>query len=94
MGKATLWTLQGSPKNIVIIDHAGNKREPDIEKIKKYKKLRGTYIAGRYGKGVGQFFYGGKLGNKKELTDQGNKYTTNDEILEAIGYEKKDVEIS
>ena len=93
MGKAILWVLDGEPKNITITDKNGNKRNPDLEKVRKYSKLRGSRIAGRYGAGVGSMFYGGRLGNKAELTAQGNKYTTNEEILKAIGYKKTEVEL-
>lgn len=84
-----IWVLNGEPKDIRITDKDGNERKPDLEKIKKYTRLKPALVAGgRYGKGVGVLFYGGKpLGNKKELTDKGNKYTTNTEILRAIGFE-------
>lgn len=93
MGQATLWVLEGEPNDVVIVDKDGNKRNPNLDKVRKNAKLRGTRVAGRYGKGVGQLFYGGKLGNKEELTAQGNEFTNNEEILKAIGYKKTIVEI-
>lgn len=93
MGKAILWVLEGEPKDIKITDKDGTVRSPDLEKVRKNERLKGTRIAGRYGKGVGLVFYGTRLGNKAELTAKGNKYTTNEEILEAIGYKKTEVEL-
>lgn len=93
MGKAILWVLEEGPHEVVITDKEGAKRRPDLEKIKKNERLKGTRVAGRYGAGVGPLFYGGRLGNKAELTAKGNKYTTNDEILQAIGYRKTEVEL-
>lgn len=93
MGKAVLWVLKGEPKNIKITDKDGVVREPDMKKIKAHPTIRGSYIAGRYGKGVGGYLYHTRLGNASQLRAQGNLYTTNDEILEAIGYIKTEVEI-
>lgn len=94
MAKAVLWVLEGEPKEVEIIDRAGARRLPDMEKVKRTPKLRGAYIAGsRFGRGVGNYFYGGRLGNKAELEAKGNDYCTNDAILEAIGYTKTTVEL-
>lgn len=84
-----IWVLQGEPKDVLIIDRDGNERHPNLEKIKKNYRLKPGLVAGsRFGFGVGVLFYGGPLGKKEELAAKGNKYTTNDEILKAIGYEK------
>ena len=93
MAKATLWVLQGEPKDVKIIDRDGNERHPDLERVKDLAKLKGTRVAGRYGAGVGPLFYGGRLGLKGELEAKGNSYTTNEAILEAIGYRKTIVEL-
>lgn len=93
MAKAILWVLEGEPKNIVITDATGKRREPDLDKVRSHARLKGAYIAGRFGKGVGQMFYGGKLGSRKELRERGNEFTNNDEILTAIGYRKTEVEL-
>lgn len=93
MAKAVLWVLKGEPKEIVITDKFGAERKPDLDKIKSLARLKGARVAGRYGAGVGPLFYGGRLGLKHELQAKGNKFTTNDEILQAIGYEKTSVEL-
>jgi hypothetical protein len=84
-----IWQLKGTPVSVEIVDKDGHSRRPNLDKVKEHSRLKPAFIAGsRYGRGVGAMFYGGKLGNKKELARAGNKYTTNDEILEAIGYQK------
>lgn len=94
MAKAVLWVLEGEPKEVEIIDRNGERRTPNMEKVKSTPRLRGAYIAGsRFGHGVGNYFYGGRLGNKAELEARGNTYCTNDAILEAIGYKKTTVEL-
>lgn len=84
-----IWVLDGEPKNIVITDKEGNKRSPDLAKVKKNARLKPALVAGgRYGKGVGNLFYGGPLGDRGALEAKGNKYTTNTQILKALGYVK------
>lgn len=84
-----IWVLQGEPKDLAIIDKDGVERHPNLDKVRKHSRLKPALVSGsRYGFGVGPLFYGGRLGNKSELLSRGNKYTTNEEILRGIGYEK------
>ncbi len=89
MSENLIWVLKGEPNSVKIVDKDGVERLPDLDKVRKYSRLKPGLIAGRYGRGVGGMFYGGRLGNKSELTAQGNVYTTNDSILGAIGYVKE-----
>lgn len=85
-----MWALVAEPKAVEIVDKNGVKRLPDLTLVKKLPYLNPARIAGAFGKGVGQTFYGGKLGSRKELLAQGNELYHNDLILEAIGYRKID----
>lgn len=82
------WALTSGPHNVKIIDKDGNERYPNIKEINKHKFLNPSRVAGAFGKGVGQLFYDGKLGSRKELRAQSEngELVFNDPILEALGY--------
>lgn len=83
------WVLMGEPKDVMIIDKHGKERHPQLDLVKRTPYLNPNRIAGAFGKGIGQTFYNGeKLGSRAVLKAQGNQYIHNDEILEAIGYER------
>ena len=82
-----MWCLTGTPKDVAIVDKNGVTRHPDLALVAQTPYLNPNRMAGAFGKGVGQTFYGGKLGSRAELKAQGNtELFHNDLIMEAIGY--------
>lgn len=88
---AYYWVLEDDPESVEIIDRDGNSRLPDLSKCKSIPWLNPARIAGAFGKGVGETFYGGRLGSKAELRahSENGELIHNDVILEALGYEKR-----
>lgn len=86
--EAYMWALTEKPQKVEIIDKDGVPRVPDLEIVKRTPYLNPSKMAGAFGKGVGQTFYGGKLGSRKQLLERGNQYFHNDLIMEAIGYRR------
>lgn len=86
-----MWSLTGSPTDVKIIDKDGKERHPDLTRVLKTPYINPTRMAGAFGKGIGQTFYGAKLGSRKQLRAQPSNghLVHNDVILEAIGYEKR-----
>lgn len=86
-----MWTLENRPHNITITDKNGIERTPDLTKVAQTPYISPTKIAGAFGKGVGQTFFGGKLGSRQQLRAHpaNGELVHNDAILEAIGYRKK-----
>jgi hypothetical protein len=83
------WALDGAPKQVTIIDKNGVSRQANIDAVLKTPYLASKRVVGRYGKGVGVLFFGGKLGSRRELLTSGNgDLTHNDAILKALGYKK------
>jgi len=86
---AYMWVLNtDSPKDVKVIDKEGKERHPDLQKVLETPYINPNRMAGSFGAGVGQTFYGGKLGSRKELKEKGNEFYHNDMILEEIGYTK------
>lgn len=83
-----MWCLTKEPTSVTIVDKLGVERFPNLELVKKTPYLNPSKMAGAFGRGVGQTFYGGKLGSRKQLLERGNELYHNDLILEAIGYDK------
>lgn len=85
------WILDGEPKSIEIIDRNGLKRLPDLDICRVTPWLNPARIAGAFGKGVGETFYGGRLGSRAELRAHAENggLVHNDVILEALGYERR-----
>ena len=92
--KFFIWVLEGEPKDVKIIDKDGVERHPDLDLVRAEPRLKPAKDAGRFGKGVGQLFFGGKLGGVKELRAQGNELVNNDQILMALGYVKGAQEVA
>lgn len=90
-GDAYYWVLEGEPKSVEIIDRNGLKRAPDLEVCRATRWINPARIAGAFGKGVGETFYGGRLGSRAELRAhaENGELVHNDVILEALGYEKR-----
>lgn len=86
-----MWVLEKGPHNITIIDKNGDERVPDLAKVSQTPYISPTKIAGAFGKGVGQTFFGAKLGSRSQLRayPENGELVHNDAILEAIGYRKK-----
>lgn len=83
-----MWVLDEEPKSVMVRDKNGVERYPDLEKVRETVYLNPNKMAGAFGKGVGQTFYGGKLGSRKQLKENGNELFHNDLIMEAIGYHR------
>lgn len=84
-----MWCLTGTPTDVAIVDKDGVTRHPNLELVAATPYLNPNKIAGAFGKGVGQTFYGGKLGSRAELKAQGNtELYHNDLIIAALGYTK------
>lgn len=86
-----MWVLDGVPHDLTIIDKNGSKRKPDLSKVSQTPYISPTKIAGAFGKGVGQTFFGAKLGSRSQLRafPENGEMVHNDAILEALGYRKK-----
>lgn len=88
---AYYWVLDGKPKSVKIVDNKGNVRKPDLNKCASTPWINPAVIAGSFGKGVGNLFFGGKLGSREELRAQKENgiLTDSTAILKAIGYKKQ-----
>jgi len=89
--EAYYWVLGKDPKAVEIIDRDGKRRLPDLDRCRANPWLNPARIAGAFGKGVGETFYGGRLGSRSELRahSANGSLVHNDVILEAIGYERQ-----
>lgn len=89
--EAYYWVLAGDPVSVEIIDRNGTARLPDLDSCRVTPWLNPARIAGAFGKGVGETFYGGRLGSRAELRahPENGELVHNDVILEALGYEKR-----
>lgn len=85
-----MWVLSTSPRKVVIKDKDGVLRVNDPALSLARPFINPSSMAGSFGRGVGQTFYGGKLGSRKQLREHSanGSLVHNDAILEAIGYRK------
>ena len=80
-----IWILEDDPKPVTITDREGNKREADLDAVRKHSRLMPGLVRRT---GIGNLFFGGPLGRKGELEARGNEYVTNTQIIRALGYVK------
>jgi len=84
-----MWVLDGEPRPVTVVDKDGVERTADLDRVRALNPLNPYKVAGPFGHGVGNLFFGGKLGSVKELKEKGNSVYNNETILSALGFVKK-----